>query len=221
MIFYKVPAPVFQSIKMMGIGVLLGFAWIHLFSFGDMQLRSPCLPTVFSGKYNSWASLFAIIALSTTQFIQFLYEILIRKIVMRSSDVKSADKVEKEASGTTSSINVVAEKESNSIETKEKSVNVATLSPSDVEAQTQDDEKFAEMRVTVYVNILAIAIHSFVIGNTFGFARNPEFQVFIAPMILYHFFEGFLLVISIEEAQFSSSKFKWLVAMSCKRVYFT
>ena len=213
---------------MMAIGVILGFAWIHLFSFGDIQLRSSCLPTVFSGKYNSWASLFAIIALSTTQFIQFLAEMMIRKVVTRSTAKKVIGMVVNEGKEnlgkTENAVNeekpgdiVVNDKPSAvAVEVKDPTPPISNIPSTDLEAKEQDFEKLRELRVTAYMNIVATAIHSFVIGITFGFSRNPELQVFIAPMILYTFFEGFTVITSIQNAQFGNRRMQWIVAFSCK-----
>jgi solute carrier family 39 (zinc transporter), member 1/2/3 len=222
----KFTKPIIQYIKMMAIGVILSFAWIHLFTFGDVQLRSSCLPTVFSGKYNSWASLFAIIALSTTQFIQFLAEMMIRKVVARSTAKKVVGIVVNEGKENPGKAeNAVNEEKPAEIAVKEKPSTVAidvkdpapsisNIPSTDLEAKEQDFEKLGELRVTAYMNIVATTIHSFVIGITFGFSRNPELQVFIAPMILYNFFEGFALITTIQEAQFENRRLQWIVAFA-------
>ncbi|KAJ3173939.1 high-affinity Zn(2+) transporter zrt1 [Geranomyces variabilis] len=59
----------FQCLKLLGSGVILSTAFVHMLSPAQQQLTSPCLPQVFQ-DYGSWAGAIAICGILFTHFIQ-------------------------------------------------------------------------------------------------------------------------------------------------------
>ncbi|KAJ3168222.1 high-affinity Zn(2+) transporter zrt1 [Geranomyces variabilis] len=59
----------FQCLKLLGSGVILSTAFVHMLTPAQQQLTSACLPQVFQ-DYGSWAGAIAIVGILFTHFVQ-------------------------------------------------------------------------------------------------------------------------------------------------------
>ncbi|KAI8591448.1 Zinc/iron permease [Geranomyces variabilis] len=170
----------FQCLKLLGSGVILSTAFVHMLTPAQQQLTSACLPQVFQ-DYGSWAGAIAIFGILFTHFVQCVAVAAIRN---KHSHAPAA---------TTITTANAAAPEPHAVHRNSH----AHADDAHVHSLVLADA--AEKTMTTYILELGIASHSIIIGLTLGAAREEFRSLFIA-LCFHQFFEGLALSTVVMDA---------------------
>ncbi|KAJ3330324.1 hypothetical protein HDU76_005964 [Blyttiomyces sp. JEL0837] len=203
--FAKITGLPFQCGKLFGAGVIIATSLVHMLAPAVLTLNNPCLPTLFTTDYTSWAGAIALFAALTTHLTQFMASSMIRKSIHHSEHVQHGDS------------NIIVNTSAGTGKSSDIETGDASTTAANVEADACDNdvnvlaEEHAhhfifvqEKHVTTYILEMGIATHSIIIGLALGVARGSEFKSLIVALVFHQFFEGLALSAVVLEAKFKT-----------------
>ncbi|ORY43552.1 Zinc/iron permease [Neocallimastix californiae] len=173
--FFKEDSILFGSVKLFGIGIILGVAFIHMLSPANALLTSAYTFKLFNEEYISFAGVFAIFGIIIAQFIQvYTSHFLERK--------HNHDHLHVHTSSEFYLLPAVHEY-------------VATQH--EILHLMEKNEK----QLVCYLLEIGISFHSILIGIAFGI-ESSELVAFMIAIMFHQFFEGVSLSSVFIEAHF-------------------
>jgi len=228
--FFKEDSILFGSVKLFGIGIILGVAFIHMLSPANALLTSAYTFKLFNEEYISFAGVFAIFGIIIAQFIQvYTSHFLERKHnhdhlhVHTSSECRHckvlqhelSDIMKLEEGDITNCDSSSSEETTKNISPKknnpkcsewhERNTKVYLLPAVHEYVATQHEilhlmEK-NEKQLVCYLLEIGISFHSILIGIAFGI-ESSELVAFMIAIMFHQFFEGVSLSSVFIEAHF-------------------
>lgn len=165
--------------KMVGTGIALACALIHMLQPAAAALTSECVPTAFNEDYAAYAYLFSMIAM----LAMHCFEHVLRATMMAKANSAAAGAVtdvEKTARGD--------------------AVVVATTH-AHAHAHTHHGENTIHVTVQSYSMEFAFTVHSVFIGITVGVVGRAELTALMVALCFHQFFEGIALGTRLADAE--------------------
>jgi len=210
----------FQAAKLFGAGVILSTAWVHMQTEAYESFANTCLPEVYQ-KFSGFASLFAMIGIIFTHFIQILANQVMFAIVQKQKSHSHLPKL---------AMNHKKETSMDSLPSPE-----TIPSPEEVECRAHDSHVghahehvidrhdhghdhshggaiMHSSHITVYMLEFGIAFHSILIGIALG-VTSENFQSLFTALVFHQFFEGIALSSVVAEANFEKKTMAMLITI--------
>mmetsp|Transcript_16788 Transcript_16788/g.27773 ORF Transcript_16788/g.27773 Transcript_16788/m.27773 type:complete len:366 (+) Transcript_16788:99-1196(+) len=216
----KVPRTFFTIIKCFGAGVILATGFIHMITPAIENLTNECLGKPWIGDYESFPTLFALVALLLMHLIEFFADAFFSnsrqsvpiKVTPKLSGPKGkshedhSHQPEGDRSLTvTQIISIRGGETKKDLDGDDDSLKPPPAILSSDDFATSHVHGFImkdKLKVSTIVMEIGIALHSVIIGVALGVAVDPEFQSFLIALVFHQTFEGLALGAVIAETKF-------------------
>jgi len=193
----------FGSIKIFGVGIIVGVAFIHMLIPGDQLLISNNSPYFFREEHPHFCGALVIIGVTFAHLIQVL-----TSHILKSNVTKKNNNDEKSGSDSEKTLNIANVSIKDITETRPE--NLTSVSASDIcylEVKELNDEvDKREKQIVFYLVELSVAVHSILIGFAFGLTSVNKIIPLTFALLFHQFFEGMAISSIFLEAKFTRIK---------------
>ncbi|OUM59004.1 hypothetical protein PIROE2DRAFT_47469, partial [Piromyces sp. E2] len=175
------------SIKIFGVGIIVGVAFIHMLIPGDQLLISNNSPYFFREEHPHFCGALVIIGVTFAHLVQILTSHNLKHTIRKDQN----------------KINI------NITETRPENLN--SVSNSDIcylEVKDLNEEEVdvREKQIVFYLIELSVAVHSILIGFAFGLTSVNKIIPLTFALVFHQFFEGMTISSIFLEAKFTRIK---------------
>jgi len=209
----------FGSVKLFGIGIIVGVAFIHMLIPGDQLLISNNSPHFFREEHPHFSGGFVISGVTFAHLIQVLTSHILQTNFIKKKAKKSvtiSNTVEQIPPGIPSIRDITETKltnnnnNNNNSNNNNNNNNNNSKSKNDIiflEVREFDDEvDKREKQFVFYLVELSVCIHSFLIGFAFGLTSVDKIIPLTFAFLFHQFFEGMAISTIFLEAKFTRIK---------------
>ncbi|KAG4098255.1 Zinc/iron permease [Neocallimastix lanati (nom. inval.)] len=199
---------IFSCIKLLGTGVILAVAFIHMIIPAGQILTSEYTYEIFNEKYISFTGVFVIFGIILTHIIQiYTSHYLYKNSGHNLHDYSSENSV-------SLSVDSDSNKNENGDISEERiyhNKNNKKIYVSAVDGCAEEQHGLLHMmenkekQIICYLLEIGISIHSVLIGIAFGMTNNEELLPLMVALVFHQFFEGVSLSSVFIEARFKRS----------------
>jgi len=197
--YLKIDTVSFGSLKIFGVGIIVGVAFIHMLIPGDQLLISENSPYFFREEHPHFCGALVIIGVTFAHLIQVLTSHILQTRNIKKKATKSVNisgDVE-EMPGIPSALDI----------TESKPRNVSANEMIYLEVREFDDEvDKREKQFVFYLVELSVVIHSILIGFAFGLTSVDKIIPLTFALLFHQFFEGMAISTIFLEAKFTRIK---------------
>jgi len=199
--YIKVDSVLFGSIKIFGVGIIVGVAFIHMLIPGDQLLISRNSPYFFREEHPHFCGALVIIGIVFAHLIQVLTSHILQNKIIKKKSKNIANTGVGSDSEKTLSITSMKEITDN----KPRDATASDICC--LEARDFDDEvDRREKQIVFYLVELSVAIHSILIGFAFGLTSVNKIIPLTFALVFHQFFEGMAISTIFLEAKFTRIK---------------
>jgi len=205
--YIKVDSVLFGSIKIFGVGIIVGVAFIHMLIPGDQLLISQHSPYFFRVRHPHFCGALVIMGIIFAHLIQVLTSHVLQTNYIKKKGRKNST-IFSDNDRTLSSAymkDITETKPSSSsttLATGTLSSDICCLNETDFEDIVDKREK----QIVFYLVELSVAIHSLLIGFAFGLTSVNKIIPLTFALVFHQFFEGFAISSIFLEAKFTRVK---------------
>ncbi|ORY61100.1 Zinc/iron permease [Neocallimastix californiae] len=174
---------IFSCIKLLGTGVILAVAFIHMIIPAGQILTSEYTYEIFNEKYTSFTGVFVIFGIILTHIIQIYTSHYLYKNSGHNLHDYSSENSVSLSKNYVSAVDGCAEEQHGLLHMMENK----------------------EKQIICYLLEIGISIHSVLIGIAFGMTNNEELLPLMVALVFHQFFEGVSLSSVFIEARFKRS----------------
>ncbi|ORY55187.1 Zinc/iron permease, partial [Neocallimastix californiae] len=191
----------FGSIKIFGVGIIVGVAFIHMLIPGDQLLISNNSPHFFKEEHPHFCGALVIIGIIFAHLIQVLTSHILQTKVVKKKGKEPVVYNDTEKTLSIGSIKDISEsRPSTSVTTT--TTELCCLDEKDFDNIVDKREK----QIVFYLVELSVAIHSLLIGFAFGLSNVNKIIQLTFALVFHQFFEGIAISSIFLEAKFTRIK---------------
>ncbi|ORX48362.1 Zinc/iron permease [Piromyces finnis] len=174
----------FGSIKIFGVGIVVGVAFIHMLIPGDQLLISNNSPHFFREEHPHFCGALVIIGVTIAHLIQVLTSHVLK------SNVAKKNITDNKAGSDSENITTISNRDVCYLEVK----------------QLNNEVDIREKQIVFYLVELSVAVHSFLIGFSFGLTSVDKIIPLTFALLFHQLFEGMAISSIFLEAKFTRIK---------------
>jgi len=196
--YIHVESVLFGSIKIFGVGVIVGVAFIHMLIPGDQLLISNNSPYFFREDHPHFCGALVIIGIVFAHLIQVLTAHVLQNKAFKKMSRNNVN-INGIGNDSEKTISFNSMKEINDTRQRDDAYCL--------EARDFDDEvDIREKQIVFYLVELSVAIHSLLIGFAFGLTSVNKIIPLTFALLFHQFFEGMAISTIFLEAKFTRIK---------------
>jgi len=196
--YLKMDSVLFGSLKIFGVGIIVGVAFIHMLIPGDQLLISNNSPHFFREEHPHFCGALVIIGVIFAHLIQVL-----TSHVLQNNVIKKKTKIINSTLDSDKTLSIASIRDI----TDQKSKDVTANDICFIEIKELDDEvDKREKQIVFYLVELSVAVHSILIGFAYGLTSVDKIIPLTFALIFHQFFEGMAISTIFLEAKFTRIK---------------
>ncbi|ORX77536.1 Zinc/iron permease [Anaeromyces robustus] len=200
--YIRIDSVLFGSIKIFGVGIIVGVAFIHMLIPGDQLLISNNSPHFFREEHPHFCGALVIIGIVFAHLIQVLTSHILQTKVIKK---KPKNNVNNTGVGSDSekTLSITSMKEISDNKPRDATASdICCLEARDFNDEVDKREK----QIVFYLVELSVAIHSILIGFAFGLTNVNKIIPLTFALLFHQFFEGMAISTIFLEAKFTRIK---------------
>ncbi|ORY43553.1 Zinc/iron permease [Neocallimastix californiae] len=186
--YIKLDSTIFGSLKIFGVGIIVGVAFIHILIPGDQLLISKNSPYFFREKHPHFCGALVIIGIIFSHLIQVLMSHVLQTRVVKKKNKESIDNTSSESEKTLSITSIK---------------DITENRPRKILDEVVDNR---EKQVVFYLVEISVAIHTIIIGSALGISSIDKIIPLIIALAFHQFYGGIAISSIFLEAKFTRIK---------------
>lgn len=200
--YIKLDSTIFGSLKIFGVGIIVGVAFIHILIPGDQLLISKNSPYFFREKHPHFCGALVIIGIIFSHLIQVLMSHVLQTRVVKKKNKESIDNTSSESEKTLSITSIKDITENRPRKSETTASDMCRLDERVLDEVVDNREK----QVVFYLVEISVAIHTIIIGSALGISSIDKIIPLIIALAFHQFYGGIAISSIFLEAKFTRIK---------------